>query len=112
MSYDYSLFIAPGSGDLSSFPVVDPAPLGTLSEVQERLSRLFPDTYWRQFGNTLFGRSQLSPDGHSEFQITPDDDGQCRWLTVRRVKRDEVQRLCQLLGLVAVDQQTMELIRP
>jgi hypothetical protein len=97
---------------MPSWPVVEPASLGTLAEVQERLSGLFPDTYWRQLGNTSFGRLQLSPDGHSEFQITPDDDGQCRWLTVRRVARDEVQQLCRLLGLVAVDQQTMELIRP
>ena len=112
MSYDYSLFIAPGPGDMSSWGAVDLAPLGTPSEVQDLVSRHFPRTSWRQFGNTIFGRSPLSSDGDSEFQITPDDDGQCRWLTARRVTRDEVKRLCRLLGLVAVDQQRVELIRP
>ena len=112
MSYDYSFFIAPGPGDMSSWGAVDPAPLGTPSEVQDRLSRHFPQTSWRQFGTTIYGSSHLSPDGASEFQITPDDDGLCRLLTARRVTRDEVHRLCRLLGLVAVDQQKMELIRP
>src|SRR5262245_26595689 len=112
MSYDYSLFIAPGPGDMSSWGSVALAPLGTLDEVQDRLSRLVPQTSWRRVGHSSFGRSRLAPAGESEFQITPDDDGQCRHLTVRRVTRDEVQRLCRLLGLVAVDQQKVELIRP
>ena len=97
---------------MSEWPVVDPVSLGTLDEVQARLSAFFPETQWRQFGDTAFGESHLSPDGPSEFQITPGEDGQCRWLTARRIRRDEVLRLCELLGLVAVDQQTVELIRP
>ena len=112
MSYDYLLFIAPGPGDMASWDLVDPAPLGTPSEVQERLSRHFPQTSWRQFGDIIFGSSQISPDGHSELQFSPDDDGQCRWLTARRVTRDDVLQLCRMLGLVAVDPQKMELIRP
>ena len=97
---------------MSEWPAVDPESLGTLDEVKERLDAFFPETRWRQFGESAFGESQLSPDGPSEFQITPGEDGQCRWLTARRVTRDEVRRLCELLGLVAVDQQTVELIRP
>ena len=112
MSYDYLLFIAPGPGDMSSWDAVDPAPLGTPSEVQDRISRHFPQTSWRKFGDALLGRSQLSPGGDCEFQIRPGDDGQCRWLTARRITRDEVQQVCRVLGLVAVDQQKVELIRP
>jgi hypothetical protein len=112
MSYDYSLFIAPGPGDMSSWGAVSPAPLGTPSELQDRVSKHFPQTSWEQFGTTIFGHAQLSPDGACDLQITPDDDGQCRWLTARRITRDEVLLLCRVLGLVAVDQQKVELIRP
>jgi hypothetical protein len=112
MSYDYSVFKAPGPGPMSSWSAAPPSALGTLEEVTQRLSEFFPQVPWRWSGKTCFGRSGESPDPGFEFQITPDDDGLCRFLTVRHVTRSEVEGLCRMLNAVAVDDQKMELIRP
>jgi hypothetical protein len=112
MSYDYSVFKAPGAGPMSSWDAAPPPPLGTLEELTQRLSVLFPLLSWQWSGETCFGRSRPSPDRALEFQITPDDDGLCRFLTVRRVTRPELEELCRKLDAVAVDAQKMELIRP
>jgi hypothetical protein len=113
MSYDYSLFKAPGPGPMSSWAPTSPTPLGTLADVQQQLTALFPQVSWQSFGKTCFGRPHpASMDGGMEFQITPDDDGLCRFLTVRRIARPEIEELCRALGVVAVDDQKIELIRP
>jgi len=96
---------------MSSWPAVPPAPLGTIEEVQGRLAELFPQASWQWFGKTCFGRSRLLQESGIEFQVTPDEDGLCRFVTVRRVTRSEIERLCRALDVVAVDDQKVELIR-
>jgi hypothetical protein len=97
---------------MSSWEAAAPPPLGTLEELKQRLSSLFPEASWKRWERTEFGRSRPSSDGGMEFQVTPDDDGLCRFLTVRRITRIELEDLCRGLGVVAVDSQSMELIRP
>jgi hypothetical protein len=109
LSYDYILFIAPAPGPMSDWPVVELPPLGSLDFVRQRVTHLFPDASWRQFAETWFGRA--TSDG-MEFQVSAGEDGVCRHFTLRRVTRDEVVALCRELGLVAVDVQKIELIRP
>lgn len=109
MSYDYTLFIAPAPGPMATWPVVPLLPLGSLEQVRQRVTDLFPGASWRMFAETWFGRAG---DDGMEFQISAGDDGICRHLTVRRVTRPELEALCRALGLVAVDVQTIELIRP
>ena len=109
MSCDYSLFRAPGPGPMASWQAAPPEPLGTLEQIQQRLSAVFPEAIWERWDGSHFGRT---PGGGCEFQITPDGDGVCRFLTVRRVTRAEVEVLCRALDVVAVDAQKTELIRP
>jgi hypothetical protein len=112
VSYDYSLFRAIGEGPMETWPAAVPEPMGTADEVKARLGALFPEASWRLAQDTWFGESTQAPETAMTFQLTPDDVGQCRWLTVRRVTRSEVQDLCRALGLVAVDAQKVERIRP
>jgi hypothetical protein len=105
MSYDYSLFRAPGPGPMDSWDAAPPSPLGTVDEVKARLSSRYPALAWRQFESSWF--SESTP----EFQLTPEEDGSCRFVTVRRVTRPEIEMLCRMLEVVAVDQQKGELIR-
>ena len=109
MGYDYTLFIAPAPGPMTDWPVVELSPLGSPDQVRQRLTDLFPGASWRQFADTWFG--QASVDG-TQFQLSAGDDGICRHLTVRRITLPELRELCRALGLVAVDAQTIELIRP
>jgi hypothetical protein len=110
MSYDYSFFNAPGPGPMSEWDSVDPSPLGTIDEVKARIAALFPETEWTLHADTWWGRTAPLANG-IELQVTPGDDGACRWVTARRITREEVARLCRGLGVVAVDDQTLELIR-
>jgi hypothetical protein len=84
--------------------------MGTADEVKARLGTLFPGASWELSHGAWFGTATRAPE--MGFQLTPDDDGMCRSLTVRRITRAEVQDLCRALGLVAVDAQRVELIRP
>jgi hypothetical protein len=102
MSYDYSLFNAPGPAPMSSWAAVPPAPLGTVDDVKKRLAALFPRMSWSESGATSFGRALPLPDGGPE----------CRFLAVRRITRPELEGLCRSLDVVAVDNQKVELIRP
>jgi hypothetical protein len=108
MSYDYSLFKAPAPGPMESWPADSLAPLGSLDEVKAILSQWFPVLEWRQFKDTWFGKC-ADTDRYAEIQLTPDSDGLLRFMTLRRVQREEVERLCDRLGIVAVDPQRMEL---
>ena len=117
MSYDYSLFHAPGPGPMSTWEPVPPAPLGSAEELKARLLGVFPAAGFVQGPGTAtwFGHAEPIEQGRGggiEFQMTPEADGLVRFLTVRRIARDEVAVLCRVLGLVAVDNQTVELIRP
>jgi hypothetical protein len=112
MSDDYSLFNPIGPGPMDSWPAVAPEPLGTLDEVKGRLAALFPEVWWRESAGAWFGREKASGDMGMGFQIGPEEDGRCRFLTVRHVTRAQVEELCRRLGVVAVDAQKVELIRP
>jgi hypothetical protein len=112
MSYDYSLFRSPGPGPMSSWKAVPPAPLGTLEDVRSRLSELYPEATWERSHGSYFGWSKRLPEDACEFQLTPDEDGLCRFITVRRITRDSLMGLCRALDVIAVDAQKVELIRP
>ena len=112
MSYDYSLFRSPGPGPMSSWKADPPAPLGRLEDVRRRLSDLYPEAAWELSHGSYFGSSKRSPEDACEFQLTPDEEGLCRFVTVRRITREELRELCRALDVIAVDAQTVELIRP
>jgi hypothetical protein len=108
MSYDYSLFKAPGPGPMESWPVARLDSLGTVDALKQKLSELFPGINWTNSHDTWFGRWQ-GRERHAEFQITPERGDDVQSFTMRRTERKEVERLCNHLGVVAVDPQKMEL---
>ena len=112
MSYDYSLFNAPGPGAMSEWPAEDPPPMGTVEELLARIRLVHPEAAWEESHGTWWGHSSPHPESAIEFQLTPDAQGLCRFLTARRITRDQVLALCRALGVVAVDDQTVELMRP
>jgi hypothetical protein len=74
------------------------------------LAGFCPELAWENFQGAWFGRCEVGR--HPEIQLTPDEDGQLRFITLRRVTRDEVIEIARRLELVAVDDQTCELLRP
>jgi hypothetical protein len=93
---------------MESWPATDPEPLGTIDDLKKSLSGLFPDIHWEHIQGTWFGRYE-NGDRYAEFQISTEDDGKIRFLSVRRTERHEVETLSRHLGVVAVDSQRMEL---
>lgn len=110
MSYDYTVFRAPGEGPMRSWPAAAPPALGSVAEVKQRLDDLLRDVAWTQRDSTWFGGWQAA-EGSAELQLTPEADGQVRFVTIRRVDRPFVEHLCARLGAVAVDPQAMTLYR-
>lgn len=92
---------------MSSWPVELPKKLGSVEEVKQILSAVFPNTDWELCDDTWFGRWE-SEAAYAEFQLTPESDAGVHFLTMRRVERAEVERLCGHLDVIAIDSQTME----
>lgn len=102
MSYEYLLFRAPSDGPMSSWAAAEPAPLGTAEELQARIEALYPGVAWRAFQDSYFGAWEAG-ERYAEFQLTPSPSGRFSSFSMKRVPRDEVERVCRELGLVAVD---------
>lgn len=103
MSYDYLLFRAPADGPMASWPAgAEPEPLGTADELKARVEALFPGVRWRSFQDSFFGTWE-DGERYAEFQLTPWKDGSFNGFSMKRVEREEVERVCRQLGLVAVD---------
>ncbi|GAO01626.1 hypothetical protein [Anaeromyxobacter sp. PSR-1] len=110
MSYDYTVFRAPADGPMRAWPATSPPALGSVAEVKQRLDDLLRDVAWTQHESTWFGGWQAA-EGGAELQLTPEPDGQVRFVTIRRVDRATVEHLCARLRVVAVDPQAMTLYR-
>lgn len=108
MSYDYSLFKPLGDGPMRSWPAELPQALGSVDDVKQGLSGIFPGTGWELFDDSWFGRWERGA-AYAEFQLTCDSEAGVHFLTMRRVDRPEVERACEHLNIIALDVQTMEL---
>jgi hypothetical protein len=111
VSYDDSVFRAPAEGPMEAWPSEAPPALGTVAEVRQRVDELLHEVTWTQHESTWFARCDAGPRS-AEVQVTPEADGQARFVTIRRVERALVEELCDRLGLVAVDPQAMRPYRP
>jgi hypothetical protein len=113
LSYDYML----GKGDaaLGFEAFIESAANGVIARegaVKDSIIELFPSVRWEPLvinapdGSTRtcwFGRL-----GPPEFHFTPEPDGQVRLVWMSHCERSEVELVAKALGLVALDQQTME----
>jgi len=113
MSYDYVL-IKGALGDelemLVESPI--PEPIGAIEEVQSQISQVFPTTQWEVLGNPVPGLESVGIFGHSgppEFQLTTESDGLVHMITMSRAERNEVELIANKLGLVVIDEQSMEM---
>lgn len=107
MSYDYSLFKPLSPGPMSSWPAQLPESLGSVEEIKQALSTLFPNTTWEQFNDSWFGRWE-NGEAYAEFQLTAEREDEVHFLTVRRAERVEIEKLCGHLDVIALDTQRME----
>jgi hypothetical protein len=113
VSYDYML----GKGDaaLGFEAFMESAANGVISSeepLKSSISRLFPSVRWEQSvikgpdGSTRI--SWFGRPGPPEFWFSPEPDGHVRLLSMSRCERFEVELVAKALGLVAFDEQTME----
>jgi hypothetical protein len=113
MSYDYLLFRAPSEEPMSGWAPAPPEELGSAEELQRRIAELFPGVGWRSFVTSpgSFAGTWELDDRYAEFSLVPFADGRHRSFTMKRCSREDVERVCRALGLVAVDP-AVKLFRP
>jgi len=116
LSYDYIL----GKGDaaLGLEAFMESAHNGVIAReeaLKASITNLFPSVRWEQLAiNTPEGGTHASwfgrpaQPGPPEFHFSPEPDGQVRLLSMSRCERSEVELVARTLGLVAFDEQTME----
>jgi hypothetical protein len=116
LSYDYML----GKGDatLGFEAFMESASSGVIAReepLKASITKLFPSVRWEQFAinspivgtrASWFGRP--AQPGPPEFYFSPEPDGQVRLLSMCRCERSEVELVARTLGVVAFDEQTME----
>lgn len=108
MSYDYTFLKGkPGAGLEELLESATPGSLGTIEGIQASISALFPTVRWNKAPipdlPVWLGRSEAA-----EFQIVAGPQGQVVVLSMSRCERADAERVAKELGLVALDEQTME----
>ncbi len=112
MSYDYMLVKGKAGGGLEALAESAMSDtIGAAADVRASVSRLFPSVRWKT-GPDLPGVTSMSAwfgsGGPAEFQLMVEADGQVRMITMSRCERSEVERVAKELGLVALDEQSLE----
>jgi hypothetical protein len=116
LSYDYMLGKGDAAMGIEGF--MESAANGVIATeeaLKTSITNLFPSIRWEQFAVkrpdgsepvTWFG--EPNPPGAPVFQFAPEPGGSVRLLFMRRCERSEVELVARTLGLVAFDEQTME----
>ncbi len=112
MSYDYMLVKGKAGGSLEALAESAMSDtIGAAADVKASISCLFPSVRW-QAGPDLPGVTSMSAwfgsGGPAEFQLMVEADGQVRMITMSRCERSEVERVGKELGLVALDEQSLD----
>jgi len=108
MSYDY-VFIKgkPGDSPDEIAQGISSEPIGTVEAIQVSISALFPSVRWKKSPIPDLAAWSGVSDA-AEFQIVGGPMGQVIVLSMSRCERADVERVAKELGLVAIDEQTME----
>lgn len=134
MSYDYLLVKAPAG--LAGTSATDEnleavlmafadafsgEPIGSLDTVKASLQGLFPSLRWQQQKFEIaphllvaelgdWSWSSASEGEVPAFSLGADADGQVRIISASRVERSELERVAQALGVMVLDEQTLEIL--
>jgi hypothetical protein len=96
-------------------------PIGSLEAVKAALQGLFPALRWQQLNLEMprhllvaelgdWSWNSASPGDAPEFALGADDDGQVRIISASRVERVELEQVARALGLMVLDEQTLEIL--
>jgi hypothetical protein len=133
MSYDYLMVKAPAGGQnlageadietrlLAFAEAFSGEPIGTLEEVKAALQGAFPGLRWTQQQFALppdmlvaelgdWSWSTASQPDLPDFSLGLGEGGQVRMISASRVEPAELQRLAATLGLLVLDEQSMEML--
>lgn len=134
MSYDYLLVKA--SGEVTGTPSTDEhmeavlmafanafsgEPIGDLETVKAALQAQFPALRWQRQKFELaphllvaelgdWSWSTVAAADLPDFSLGADGDGLVRIISAARVERGELERLARDLGLLVLDEQTLEIL--
>ncbi len=115
MSNQFVLFRAPPGGslaDLLRFAMYDT--IGPVDSVQEVLARFFPTVDWQLLtGLHDPGLEMMVWRGVAQpvtVQLIVENDGCVRTMHLSQVARNEVERIAKDLRLVALDEQSLEIL--
>lgn len=108
MSYDYVFMKGKPGNSLDEFAEsISSESIGTVEAVQASISALFPSVRWKKSPIPDLPAWSGESDA-AEFQIVGGPKGQVVVLSMSRCERADVERVAKELGLVAIDEQTME----
>ena len=134
MSYDYLL--AKGPPELAGASATDDnvgavlmafaeafagEPIGSLENVKAALQGLVPSVHWRRQKFEIaphllvaelgdWSWSTTSQPDSPDFSLGADAGGQVRIISAARIERAEVERIARALGLMVLDEQTLEIL--
>lgn len=105
MSYDYLLVKGSiGSGLEALVEGAFAQTIGTVDEVKQSISNVFPSARWQKGpGEGWFGRAE-----EAEFTFLVEAGDEVRMIQMSRCERDAVGRIAKALGLAAIDEQSMD----
>jgi hypothetical protein len=99
------------SGGLEGFAEsASTQPIGPAEALKDSISDLYPTVLWKKSIAPKAGGAQswVGLKGPPEFHLLETADGDAYWLAMSHCDRQEVERVARSLGLVAIDEQSME----
>jgi len=96
-------------------------PIGSLDAVKASIQELFPTLRWQQQKFEIaphllvaelgdWSWSSAAEGDMPGFSLGADGDGQVRIISAARVERNELERVARALGVMVLDEQTLEIL--
>ena len=111
MSYDYTLVKGKAGAAFDAFAEAAMSEtVGAVETVKMQISLLFPKVQWQSMPKIpgLKVSAWFGFGGPADFQLLVEANGQVRTITMSNCKRSEVDLVANVLGLSAVDEQSLE----